>query len=106
LLIVIILSLTVILLLTRGNVYLFVFFLGLATLLWFLPRIVDLKHVGPELTPSEGVFDRRQLELKLEDIRIQQEIEQRDQKRNFRGLIYLLLLILLLIFLIAALVDG
>lgn len=105
LLVVVILCLIVILLLTQGNLYLFLFLLGLAALLWFLPRIIDLKHVGPELTPSEGVLDPNQLELELEDRRFQENFEEHQEKRNFRGLIYLLLSIGLLIFLIAALIS-
>ena len=106
LLVVIVLSLTVIMLMTRGNIYLFVFLLGLGALLWFLPRIIDLKHVGPELTPSEGVLDPKQLELKLEDIRLREKVEGTEEKRNFRGVVYLLLLIALLVMLIAALLRD
>ena len=103
---VIVLSLTVIMLMTRGNIYLFAFLLGLGTLLWFLPRIIDLKHVGPELTPSEGLLDAKQLELELEDMRLKEKFEEIEEKSNFRGVIYLLLLIGLLVMLIAALLRD
>lgn len=103
LLVVIALSLLVIVLLTRGNLWLLAFFLGLAIFLWFLPRIINLQHIGPELTPSEGVLDPRQLELKLEDLSLEQKLEEAEEERDFRKLIYLLLTALALILVVIVL---
>ena len=96
LLVVAALALLVIMLLTRGNLWLFLFFLGLAGCLWYLPRIINLQRIGPELTPSEGVLDSKQLKLDLEDAHLEEKYEEFEEKEKFRRLIYLLLTIALL----------
>ena len=101
LLVVIFLGAVVIMLLTRGNVWLFLFLVGLAVCLWFLPRIVNLQHIGPELTPSEGVLDARQLKLKLEDRHFEEEYEEFQEERSFRKLIALAIAALVLVVLAA-----
>ncbi len=97
LVVVVFLGLIVIMLLTRGNLWLFLFLVGIAVFLWFLPRIINLQHIGPELTPSEGVLDPRQLELKLEDMQLNQRYEEFQEERGFRKLILLLITMLILI---------
>lgn len=106
LLVVVFLGLVVIMLLTRGNIWLFLFLLGLAVFLWFLPRIINLQHIGPELTPSEGVLDPRQLELKLEDIQLNQRFDEFREERGFHKLILLLVAMLTLIVMAALLLLG
>ncbi len=106
LLVVIFLGLVVIVLLTRGNLWLFLFLLGLAVFLWFLPRIINLQHIGPELTPSEGVLDPRQLELKLEDKQLNQRFDEFREERGFHKLILLLVAMLVLLAMAAVLWFG
>ncbi len=106
LVVVIFLGMAVIMLLTRGNVWLFLFLAGLVVCLWFLPRIINLQHIGPELTPSEGVLDARQLKLKLEDIHLQEKYEEFQEERSFRKLVALAIAALILMVLVAYLWQG
>ncbi len=103
LVVVAVLSLVLIALLSGGNVWLLVFVVVLAGLLLLLPRLIDLQHIGPELNPSEGVLEPRQLELELEDQHEAQDVRDERERRFYRlvslglGGVALLLLVLILL---------
>ncbi len=102
LVVVAVLSLVLIALLSGGNVWLLVFVVVLAGLLLLLPRLIDLQHIGPELNPSEGVLEPRQLELELEDQHEAQDVRDERERRFYRlvslglGGVALLLVVLIL----------
>lgn len=84
---------------TQGNVWLFLFLLGLAIFLWLLPRIIDLQHIGPALTPSEGLLDPK--DLSLEDAVWEEKFKEFQERVQFRNVIFMILaLALLILFLI------
>ncbi len=98
-----VLGLILIGMLSSGNLWLVLFVGLLAVLLFLLPRLIDLQHIGPELNPSEGVLEPRQLELELEDQHEREGREEERERRFYRlvsfglGGVALLLLVLILI---------
>lgn len=78
-------------LLTRGNLWILIFLAGLVIFLFQLPRLIDLQRIGPELNPSEGVLEPRQLDLELEDLRAHAAGEKYQERRRFYLMLYLLL---------------
>ena len=77
--VVIALALLLIALLTRGNLLWFLFSVvafGLLGCFWYLSRAIHLHQIGPELNPSEGLLDSKQLELALEDAQRSHEYEE------------------------------
>jgi hypothetical protein len=98
--VVIALALLLIVLLTRGNLLWFLFSvvaLGITGCFWYISRAIHLHQIGPELNPSEGVLDSKQLELALDDSRFSQEYEERREKSRFRRAVGLLVILLVVI---------
>lgn len=107
LLIVVVLVLVMVLLFTQGNLALLFFFVALGTLLWFLPRMISFQPIGGELTPSEGVLDPKQLELKMEDRGLDREVsEQQEVQRFRRWMVVLLAIAVAVIWLISRLTKS
>jgi hypothetical protein len=102
LVVVVALAALVIVLLTKGNLLWLLFFLivgGLTASIWYLSRLIDLKQIGPELTPEEGVLDTKQLQLELEEAeRTAQEAKERQRFR--RSVCILLTMGLVMVFLV------
>ncbi len=103
LIILILLSALVIVFLSRDWWWLLII-VAVAIFLWFLPRLINLQHIGPELNPSEGVLDTRQLNLDL-DLRLEQKFEEFEERQNFRRLVYLAVALALLLLLTLALLP-
>lgn len=94
LVLVVALAMLLVYLLTEGNLLWLLFslvVLGLIGCLWQISRIIHLHQIGPELTPSEGILDPKQLKFELDDR--EREASQREERRRFRRLVTLLLVL-------------
>ena len=75
--------------------------IGLLCLFWFLPRLIDLEHIPPNLKLSDGVTGTEQLKLRLQD-QSREEKEKRFRNRlNPRKIAYFLLAVGLILLLLA-----
>ncbi len=102
LLVVATLGLVLVTLLTRGNLWILIFLGGVIIAMLLLPRLIDLQRIGPELTPSEGLLEPRQMDLEMEDLRADEALDEDQERRRFYRLVYLLMgaVIVLVIFIV------
>ncbi len=104
LVVLIFLSVLVIAFLSRENWWWLLVIVAVAAFLWYLPRLINLQHIGPELNPSEGLLDTKQLDLDL-DLRLEEKFEEFEERQSFRRLVYLAVALVLLLILTVALLP-
>lgn len=84
-----------------GYLWLALILVGVALLIWHLPKMISL-HPTEALTPSEGVMDPERMKLDLEDADWEERLEELQQNSRFRTVAIAVLLLAIAILLIAS----
>ncbi|MFQ5930014.1 MAG: hypothetical protein ACE5MK_09960 [Acidobacteriota bacterium] len=103
---VVVLALVVILFLSKTNLWIFLFLIGVTIFFWFLPRFIDLQRISGELRLPEGPMDADQMKLKLKDDNWEERREAFEEQSKFRQLVYVLIAVALLLLVLASLKIG
>ena len=103
---VVVLALVVILFLSKTNLWIFLFLIGVTIFFWFLPRFIDLQRISGELRVPEGPLDAEQMKLKLKDDNWEEKHEAFEEQSKFRQLVYVLIAVALLLLVLASLKIG
>lgn len=104
--IVVALCLGIIVFLTRTNLWLFLFLMGVVVFFWFLTRVINLQRISGELRLPEGPLDAEEMKLRLgdENWKMQHQIYQEESR--FKRLIYFLIALILFLLVVTNLGQG